>query len=166
MQNAYTLLEDNKDNDEDLGDDVPTVTTHLEVMTTQSQRTAASTAENAALVTTAINQLAANQTAMMQMMVYANIMRTNNQQWARASAGAPLVQYPPAIAPLLMPITQYSIPNFHRGNQSWGRRRQGGGHGGGCQGGCTPYNQGGGVGTPPCECTKHGPSILQHCEEI
>jgi hypothetical protein len=128
VQNEYAILEDNKDNDEDINDDVATVTTHLVGMTTQSQLTAASTAVNAAAVITAINHFAVNQTAMMQMMAYANTTRTNNQQRARAIAGMPPVQYTPAMVPPLVPITQYSIPNFHQGSQGRGGRRQGGGH--------------------------------------
>ena len=115
MQNEYAILEDNKDNDEDINDDVATVTNHLVGMTTQSQLTAASMAVNAAA-------------AMMQMMAYANTTRTNNQQRARAIAGMPPVQYTPAMVPPLVPITQYSIPNFHQGSQGRGGRRQGGGH--------------------------------------
>jgi hypothetical protein len=150
VQNVYAVLEDNEDNDEDLDDDVATVTTHLATMTTQSQLTAASMVANAASVTMAFNQLATNQTAMMQMMVYANTTRTNNQQRACAIAGAPPVQYPPAMAPpLVPPITQYNIPNFHQGSQGRGGWRQGGGCGGRRQGRHTLYNQGGGVSIPP-----------------
>ena len=63
VQNGYAILKVNKDDDHELDDDVATVTTHLAAMTTQSQLTATSMAVNAMLVTTAINQLAANQMA-------------------------------------------------------------------------------------------------------
>ena len=170
VQNAYAVLEDYKDDNDDLDDDVATVTTHLAVMTTQSQLTVASTAVNVTLVTTAINQLMANQMAMMQMMVYANTTRNNNQQRVRAIAGAPPVQYPPVIALPIVPFTQYNIPNSNQGGQGHGGRRQGGGRGGEtyhilsrrwhwhpplC---AWPWNN--------WERKKHGPSILQHCEEV
>jgi hypothetical protein len=48
-------------------------------MTTQSKLTAATAAEGAMAVTAAINQLPANQSAMMQMMAYANMTRANKR---------------------------------------------------------------------------------------
>ncbi len=70
MQNAYTILaEEDVDEDNNINDNVATVTTHLAAMTTQSQLTAATVVEGAAAVTAAINQLSVIQSATMKTMV-------------------------------------------------------------------------------------------------
>ena len=112
VQNAYAILaEDDIDEEDDINNNVGTVTTHLATMTTQSQLTAATAAEGVAAVTAAINQLAANQSAVMHC-------------W-----GGGAVQYPSAAAPTLVPITQLNIPNFQQGGQGHGGKRPGGGRG-------------------------------------
>ena len=63
VHNAYTALTEESD-DED--DDVHMVITQMAALTTQSQLTASTAAETNTLVTTAINQLAANQQAIQQ----------------------------------------------------------------------------------------------------
>ncbi len=149
VQKAYAIFaETDIDEDNDINDDVATVTTHLLAMTTQSQLTAATAAEGAVAVTAAINQLSANQSAIMQMMAYANMTRADKRPQTRIVWGG-AVQYPSGAAPTPVPITQFNIPNFQQGGQGHGGRRPGGGRGGaGCQGGRTPqYNPGGGI--PP-----------------
>ena len=63
MQNTYAALAEESD-DED--DDVNMVITQMAALMTQSQLTASTAAETNTSVTTAINQLAANQQAMQQ----------------------------------------------------------------------------------------------------
>jgi hypothetical protein len=72
VQNAFTALEELDNNN----NDVAMVITQIATLTTQSQLTAASMVATTSSVTSAINQLEANQQAMMQqMMVYANTAR-------------------------------------------------------------------------------------------
>ncbi len=56
-------------------------------MTTQSKLTAATAAEGAMAATAAINQLPENQSAMMQMMAYANMTRANKRPRTRLLGG-------------------------------------------------------------------------------
>ena len=63
MQNAFAALAEELD---DKDDEVQTVITQMAALMTQSQLTASTAAEMNAVVTAAINQLAANQQAMQQ----------------------------------------------------------------------------------------------------
>jgi hypothetical protein len=128
VQNAYAALAKESTDKED--NDVQTIIMQMATLTTQSQMTAALNAATTLSVTTAINQLAANQQAMLQQIVaFVNA--------ARAPPAA--VQFP----------TQFNIPaigNFQGGGYLGGRRgRQGCGDRGGRQGQngghnmCTPF---------------------------
>ncbi len=120
MQNAFAALGDNSNDDDDVNNNVATITTHLAALTMQSQLTAASTVATTASVTTAINQLASNQQAMMQMMAYANTARDQVRTHTRK-------------APPLVPTTHFNIPAigyFQQGGQGRGGIRRGGGRGG------------------------------------
>ena len=111
VQNAFTVLQD-KSEEED--DDVQTVITKMAALTTQSQLTATTTAEISASVAVAINQLNANQQAMQQQFAAFTTQRNTTYQPA------------PTMQP---PITQFSIPNivsFNATGRGGGRR---GGHG-------------------------------------
>ncbi len=89
------LAEESDDED----DDVQTVITQMAALTTHSQLTASisMTAETNALVTAAINQLAANQQAMQQQFTAFATMRNTTYQ--------PTTPSPP-------PMQQFNIPNF------------------------------------------------------
>jgi hypothetical protein len=120
-QNAFaTLGEDSEDND----DNVQTVIMQMVAVTMQSQLAATTTVETQALVTTAINQLSANQQVMQQQIAAIQkqfavfITQCNTTYQART---------PPP------PITQFTIPNFaafppkvrgggQRGGRGWGGR--------------------------------------------
>ncbi len=78
VQNVFYVLQESNDEDDD---DVNTVITQMEASTTQSQLMAATAAETGALVTAAINQLAANQQAMQQQFsAFATQCNTTYQQ--------------------------------------------------------------------------------------
>jgi hypothetical protein len=105
MQNAFAILKESKNDD-----NVAMVMTQMANLTMQSQLVTASLVAMSSSVTLAINQLAANQQAMMQqMMAYANT------SWNPPSATT-------------VPITQFTIP-FAMGGTThggrWGERRQG-----------------------------------------
>jgi hypothetical protein len=106
VQNTYTVLAEESTNDE--YNNIQTVITQMVALTTQSKMTRASTAATTLVVTSAINQLAANQQAMSQQIkAFANAARA-----------------PPAA--VLFP-TQFNIPpisNF-QGDENRGRRRSG-----------------------------------------
>jgi ABC-type transporter Mla subunit MlaD len=78
-------------------DGVQTVITQMAALTTQSQLTASTTAETNASVTTAINQLAANQQAIQQQLASFAPMRNTTYQLATPT--------PP-------PMQQFNILNF------------------------------------------------------
>ena len=74
VQNAFAVLADESTDDDD--DDVQTVITQMAALTTQSQLTAASQAATTTSVTTALNQLVANQQAISQQIAaFANVAR-------------------------------------------------------------------------------------------
>jgi hypothetical protein len=81
VQNAYAALAEESTDEE--GNDVQTVITQMAALTTQSKIMAASNAVTTSLVMTAINQLAANQQAMLQ-----QIAAFVNAARAPASGGA------------------------------------------------------------------------------
>jgi len=93
VQNAYAALAEESEDDDD---DVQMVITQMAALTTQSQLTASTVAETNTSVTTAINQLAANQQAMQQQ--FAAFTATSN------------TTYQPAPAP--PPMQQLTIPGF------------------------------------------------------
>ncbi len=106
IQNVFAALA--KESTKDENDDVQTVITQMAALTTQSKVMAASTAANTLAVTSAINQLAANQQAMSQQIAaFANA--------ARAPPAA--VRFP----------TQFNIPpiNNFQGGGTRGSRRGG-----------------------------------------
>jgi hypothetical protein len=123
VQNAFTALaEESKDED----DDVQTVITQMAALTTQSQLMANTAAETNASVTTAINQLAANQQAMQKQ--FTPFASTRNTKYQPATPAPP-------------PMQQFTIPNFGTSQPAGfgvGGRRGGRGHGkranAGCQG--------------------------------
>jgi hypothetical protein len=125
IQNAYAAHAKESTDGED--DDMQTVITQMADLNTQSQMMTATNAATTSLVTTAINQLAASQQAMLQQIAaFANV--------ARAPPAA--VQFP----------TQFTIPavvNFQGGGYHGGRR---GGRGRGDRGG--RQVQSGGHNTP------------------
>ena len=92
VQKAYTALEEEP---EDKDDDVHMVIMQMAALTTQSQLTASTAAETNALVTAAINQLAANQQAMQQQFAVFTAMRNTTYQ--------PTLPAPP-------PMQQLNIP--------------------------------------------------------
>jgi len=122
VQNAYAALGE-ESNEED--DDVQTVITQMAALTTQSKLTASTAAETNALVTEAINQLAATQQVMQQ--EFAAFTSTCNTTYQHA---------PPAPAP----IQQFTIPQFgtfqppgsggggRRGGRGRGERENAGRH--------------------------------------
>ena len=114
VQNAFAVLQDDSDAEDD---DVQTVITQMAALTTQSQLTATTTADNSASVAAAINQLNANQQAMQQQFAAFTTQRNTTYQPA------------PAIQP---PNTQFSIPNmatFNTAGRGGGGRRGGYGRG-------------------------------------
>ncbi len=115
VQNAYVILaEDDVDEDGDIDEDVVTVITHLAAMTTQSQLTAATVAEGVAAITAAINQLLANQTAMMQMMAYANTTRANKCPQTRIVGGGRQSNTQVRWHQHLCPLTNSTFPTSSR----------------------------------------------------
>jgi len=123
VQNAFAVLQEDSEEEDD---DVQTVITQIAALTTQSQRTANTTAENSASVAVAINQLNANQQAM-------------QQQFAAFTAQCNTTYHP--VSTVQPPITQFSIPNialFNTAGVGGGRR---GGHG--CGGHSNFVNTGG-----------------------
>jgi hypothetical protein len=115
VQNAFAVLQEESEEEDD---DVQTVITQMAALTTQSQLTANTTAENSASVAAAINQLNANQQAMQQQFAAFTTQRNTTYQ------PAPMMQQPP--------ITQFSIPNMASFNTTGrgGGRRGGYGRGG------------------------------------
>ena len=115
VQNAFAVLQEESEEEDD---DVQTVITQMAALTTQSQLTANTTAENSASVAAAINQLNANQQAMQQQFAAFTTQRNTTYQ------PAPTMQQPP--------ITQFSIPNMASFNTTGrgGGRRGGYGRGG------------------------------------
>ena len=129
VQNAYAALAEESTEEED--DDVQTVITQMAALTTQSQVTAASQAATTSTVTTAINQLVANQQAM---------SRDQQAMSEQIAAFANVARAPPAAVQF---PTQFNIPPInipHIGNLQGGgnraTRREGRGRGeyGGRQG--------------------------------
>ncbi len=114
VQNAYAALA--KESTDDENDNVQTVITQMVALATQSEMTVASTVATTLVVMSAINQLAANQQAMLQQIA----------AFANAARAPPVaVQYP----------TQFNIPpisNFQGGGNRGGRC---GGRGHGNRGG-------------------------------
>ncbi len=111
VQNAFTALQEEFEEEED---GVQTVITQMAALTTQSQLTATTTAETSASVAVAIHQLHANQQAIQQQ--FAAFTAQHNTTYQPA----------PTVQP---PITQFSIPNlatFNTAGRGGGRR---GGHG-------------------------------------
>jgi hypothetical protein len=94
VQNAFTAVAEES---EDEADDVQTVITQMAALATQSQMMASTAAETNASVTTAINQLAANQQAMQQQ--FAAFATTRNTTYQPATPTPP-------------PMQQFNIPNF------------------------------------------------------
>ena len=94
MQNASAALTEELEDDDD---DVQTVITQMAALMTQSQLTASTAAETDALVTAAINQLAANQQAIQQQ--FAAFATTRNTTYQTATPTPP-------------PMQQFNIPNF------------------------------------------------------
>ena len=82
---------------EDEDDDVETVITQMATLTAQNQLTVSTAAETNALVTAAINQLAANQQAMQQQLAAFALTRNTTYQHTMPA--------PP-------PVQQFTIPNF------------------------------------------------------
>jgi hypothetical protein len=94
VQNAFSALAEESDND---NDDVQTVITQMAALTTQSQLMASTRAETNISVTAAINKLAANQQGMQQQFAAFASMRNTTYQ--------PATPTPP-------PMQQFSIPDF------------------------------------------------------
>ena len=114
VQSAFAALAEESDDDDD---DVQTVITQMAALMTQSQLTASTAANTNALVTAAINQLAANQQAMQhQFAAFATTRNTTHQ---------PATPTPP-------PVQQFNIPNlgtFQPAGLGVGGRQGGRGHG-------------------------------------
>lgn len=109
VQNAYAALAEESTDEED--DDVQTVITQMAALTTQSQLTAASQAASTSTVTSAINQLVANQQAMSQQIAaFANGNR----------APPAAVQFPTQF--IVPPITVPPIGSFQGGGNRASRR--------------------------------------------
>jgi len=114
VQNAYAALAEESEDDDD---DVHTVITQMAALTTQSQLTASTVAETNASVTTAINQLAANQQAMQQQFAAFTAMRNTTYQ--------PILSAPPPMQQLTIP----SFGTFQPTGMGGGGRSGGRGHG-------------------------------------
>ncbi len=144
---TFAILQEESEEEDD---DVQTVITQMAVLTTQSQLTATTRAENSASVSAAINQLHANQQAMQQQFAAFTTQRNTT--------------YQPVSPAMQLPITQFSIPNlatFNTTGRGAGGRRGGHGRGGranfgtntGGQNAQTPFanfvGRGGQGGLPP-----------------
>jgi hypothetical protein len=126
---VYTALAEESTDEED--DDVQTVITQMAALTTQSQIMAASQAATTLTVTTAINQLVANQQAM---------SRDQQAMLQQIAAFANVARAPPAAVqfPTQFDIPPINIPptgNFQGGgNRAMRRAGRGQGERGGRQG--------------------------------
>ncbi len=167
-QTMYNVLEDG--NDDDTNDNTVTTIMQTDVGATGGATPSEGTA-NSALVAAAINQLSANQNAIMSQMAAAPA------QMAALSVVPPLAQNTRAYAPhnqfYVLPIQQVAVlmqqPFSATGAYptGWGGQRGGCGHNqGGCQGGCsrTPFAdaiQGAGAAPMMAEIMPRGGGIAQ-----